>query len=144
MSLTYQVRKLDLTYPMWFTIFRVMLGVCLVVQGIYFLNNAQTLEQAIESSSLHTLDLSAGLAMLITWAHILGGTLIVIGLFTRVAVWVQLPIIAGAIIFINKHAMALTHSDLLFTLFILILLILFAVDGGGQTSMDHYLKKYLL
>jgi putative oxidoreductase len=144
MNLTYQIRKWDITYPLWFTIFRVMLGLCLAIRGIYFLNNVQSLQEVIENSSLNTLDLSLLLAMIITWIHILGGTLIILGLLTRIAVWAQLPILLGAIIFINKNGMALTHADLLFTLFILVLLVLFALEGGGKNSMDHYLKKHLL
>jgi putative oxidoreductase len=144
MNLAYQIRKWDNAHPLWFAISRIMLGFCLTIRGIYFLNNTEPLQTVIENSSLNAFNLSSLLAMIITWVHLLGGTLIILGLITRVAVCAQIPIVLGAIIFIGNSSMALTHSDLLFSLFILILLVFFVFEGGGRISMDHYLRKYLL
>jgi uncharacterized membrane protein YphA (DoxX/SURF4 family) len=82
------------------------------------------------------------LPMVITWAHLLGGFLIIIGLFTRWAALVQLPILIGALIFINmqKGSFA-TESELTFSLLVLLLLIFFFVEGGGPLSLDNYFKK---
>jgi len=121
-----------------------MLGVCLAIRGIYFLNDSQSLQEVIQKSRLNALNLTVVLAMIITWVHLLGGTLIILGLWTRLAVWAQIPIVLGALIFINSSGMAMVHSDVLFSIFILVLLVVFAFDGGGKVSMDAYLKRHLL
>jgi uncharacterized membrane protein YphA (DoxX/SURF4 family) len=129
---------------MGFTILRVVLGVCLAIQGIYFLTNAQALQRVIEESVLHRLNISATLAIAITWVHIFGGTFIILGLITRISVWAQIPIALGAIIFINKNDIFTAHFDLLLSVFILLALIFFAFEGAGPISMDEYVKKELL
>jgi uncharacterized membrane protein YphA (DoxX/SURF4 family) len=85
------------------------------------------------------------LALFVCWVHLLGGTFIILGFLTRISVWAQIPIILGAIFFINLNN-GLPHSfpELLLSIFVLILLILFAMTGGGKISMDRYLKKHLL
>ena len=85
------------------------------------------------------------LALFVCWVHILGGTFIILGLLTRIAVWAQIPIIVGAIFFINlNNGMPYSFPELLLSVFVLILLILFALAGGGKISMDQYAKKHLL
>ena len=132
--------------PRWLILFRVILGTCLFIQGITFINNIQHLQQQIENSSLRSLDDSFWLApIIISWIHILGGVLITLGLFTRPAVLVQIPIVLGAIIFINsRNIIYVVPSDLIFSSFIFLLLLIFAVEGGGEISMDRYVKSHLL
>jgi len=144
MNLTYQIKQWYFAHPLGFTILRVALGVCLVIQGIYFLNNVQALQKVIEGSLLNKLNISILLTIIITWAHLFGGTFIILGLITRIAVWVQVPITLGAIIFINKNDIFTAHFDLLLSAFILLSLIFFAFEGAGPISMDEYVKKELL
>jgi putative oxidoreductase len=147
MNLVYQqIKKLDINYPVGFTIIRVVLGFTLTIRGIFFLINMAPLQEAIVNSSINALNFSMALALIIMWVHMLGGALIILGLKTRIAVWAQIPIVLGAIIFINTRSglVFTTHSDLLFSVFILLLLVLFAFEGGGKISMDAYLKKHEL
>jgi putative oxidoreductase len=144
MNLISQIKQWYFSHPIGFTILRVALGVCLAIQGIYFLNNAQALQKIIEDSIFNKLNIHDTLAIVVTWAHILGGTLIILGLITRIAAWIQIPITLGAIIFVNKNNIFTSHLDLLLSVFILISLIFFAFEGGGFISMDEYVKKELL
>ncbi len=99
--------------------------------------NAAELEQIVRSSALSAT--SSWIAIGITWAHILGGCLIIIGLFTRLAVLIQLPILLGAIFFINLQQ-GINVSELLLSMAVFILLLLFLVEGSGPISVDHYFK----
>jgi putative oxidoreductase len=146
MNVLHQIEHWSLAHnPRWLVIFRVVLGVCLFVRGILFLNNLLALQLQIDNSSLSSLDNSLWLAPIISWVHILGGTLITVGLFTRASVLAQIPIVLGAIIFINsKSGVYAIHSEFIFSIFILLLLIVFFVEGGGEISMDDYAKKHLL
>jgi putative oxidoreductase len=144
MNLTYQIKQWYFAHPIGFTILRVALGVCLAIQGIYFLNNTQILLNVIEDSQLHKLNINSLLTFIITWAHIFGGTFIILGLITRISVWAQVPIILGAIIFVNKNNIFTVHFDLLLSVIILIALLFFAFEGAGPISMDEYVKKEVL
>ncbi len=146
MNLLHQIEHWSITHnPRWLVVFRVLLGVCLFVRGILFLINLPDLQLQIDNSSLSSLDNSLWLAPIISWVHILGGTLITIGLFTRASVLAQIPIVLGAIIFINStNGVYAVHSEFIFSIFILLLLIVFFVEGGGEISMDDYARRNLL
>ena len=82
------------------------------------------------------------LTTIIPWLHILGGTMIIVGLYTRLSSLVQIPILLGAIFIVNaKKVFFINEADLLFSIVILILLLFFLLDGGGRFSLDHYFSK---
>jgi len=103
------------------------------------MGNAMLLQQIIDESS--SLNNFTWLPQVITWAHLLGGFLIVVGLFTRLACLLQIPILLGAIIFVHvKNGFISFNTDLIFSIFILLLLIVFFIEGGGKISLDQYFK----
>lgn len=136
-----QIHRWSLTHhPRWLVVFRVALGLCLFVKGIFFLANTSTLEELVKGSLVA--NRSDWLVIFITWSHLLGGFLIIIGLMTRWAVVVQIPILMGAIIFINTQRDAFGAFELPFALLVLVLLIFFLVEGGGPISLDNFFSKH--
>ncbi len=132
-------------YPFLFVILRIMLGLILAIRGIFFLTSIQPLFHLIKSSSLSGLNMNMGLALIISWVHLLGGTFIILGLLTRISAWAQIPILIGAILLINLNSsLSQSFSELLLSVFVLILSALFALAGGGRISMDNYAKTHLL
>ncbi len=129
--------------PMLILLLRVALGLILLLKGLFFLSHAGQLESMIHDSRF-----GYGTAYLvgyITFAHLFGGSFIVLGLLTRWMVALQLPILAGAVLFFNRAgALFGVGSEFLLTLLVLILLIFFLYEGGGPVSMDRYLKKHKL
>lgn len=145
MNISNQIFAWEDKNPVLFLVLRVVLGFILVIRGIYFLTTIEPLYHLIKGSKLSELNMNMPLALFICWVHTLGGTFIILGLLTRVAVWAQIPIVLGAIIFINlSQSLSVTFPGLLLAVFVLILLILFAVAGGGKFSMDNYVKRHLL
>jgi putative oxidoreductase len=135
----------DDKYPFLFVILRVILGLILAIRGVFFLTSIQPLFHLIKSSSLNELNMNMTLALFICWVHLLGGTFIILGFLTRISAWAQIPILIGAIIFINLNSsLSNSISELLLSVFVLILSALFAIAGGGKISMDHYSKSHLL
>src|SRR6476659_9968543 len=121
--------------PQWLVFIRVALGLCLLAKGISFIRNSTILQTIFATSSIPK-SLS-WLAYFIPWAHLFGGFLIVIGLFTRIAVILQIPILIGAIIFVNtKSGVYSGESDLLFSVIVFALLLFFLAEGGGPYSGD--------
>ena len=136
-----QIHRWSLTHhPRWLVVIRVALGLCLFVKGIFFLVNTATLEELVKGSLVA--NRSDWVVIGITWAHLLGGFLIIIGLLTRWAVVLQIPILMGAIIFINTQREAFGTFELPFALIVLLLLMFFLVEGGGPLSLDNYFSKH--
>ncbi len=126
MNLPGKISLWDDKYPFLFVILRVTLGLILAIRGLYFLTSIQPLYYLIEGSKLSRLNMNMPLALFVCWVHILGGTFIILGFLTRISVWAQIPIILGAIFFINlNNGVPHSFSELLLSVFVLLLLILF-------------------
>lgn len=137
-----QLEKWSITHhPQWLVFLRVPLGIALFSKGIIFLNDSVSLGTLLTDSGLTS---SPGwLIIFITWIHLLGGFLIIIGLFTRLAIALQIPILLGAVIFVNApRGIFAAESEFGFSLVILLLLIFFFTEGGGPLSLDNYFKKH--
>jgi putative oxidoreductase len=145
MNIPGKISAWDDKYPFLFTVLRVMLGLILAIRGIFFVTSIQPLFHLIKSSNLSELNINMALAFFICWVHILGGTFIILGFLTKISAWAQIPILLGAIFFINLNS-RLSHgySELLLSVFVLILSTWFALAGGGKISMDNYAKRHLL
>jgi uncharacterized membrane protein YphA (DoxX/SURF4 family) len=127
-------------HPKWLVILRVALGLCLFFKGISFMNNTIMVNQLIAGSVVS--EGADWIPFLITWLHLLGGFFILIGLYTRWAVIAQIPILVGAIIFLNGARMpGNSGPELGFAFAILLLLIFFLIEGGGPLSVDEFIRK---
>jgi putative oxidoreductase len=141
MSTLQQIHRWSLTHhPRWLVVLRVALGVCLFFKGIFFLANTSTLEELVKGSLVA--NRSDWMVIFITWSHLLGGFLIVIGLLTRWAALLNVPILMGAVIFINTQRDSFGNFELPFALIVLLLLIFFLVEGGGPISLDNFFSKH--
>ncbi|MBS1752058.1 MAG: DoxX family protein [Bacteroidetes bacterium] len=132
----------DTHHPKWLDIIRVVLGVFLTLKGIDFINHMDRLiELMTQSKFLGSLSLGL-LAHYIVFAHLVGGALITAGLLTRLACLVQIPILIGAVFFINSSAGILAPYDALWlSVIVLLLLVFFLVTGSGPLSVDELMHK---
>ena len=136
-----QIQQWSLTHhPRWLVVLRVALGICLFFKGIFFLVNTATLEELVKGSLVA--NRTDWLVIFITWSHLLGGFLMIIGLLTRWAAMLNIPILMGAIIFINTQRDAFGAFELPFAFIVLLLLIFFLIEGGGPISLDNFFSKH--
>lgn len=70
----------------------------------------------------------------IAFAHILGGALLILGVLTRFACLIQIPILIGALMFVSSDLYK-PFSALILPIFVLLLLILFLVVGNGKLQL---------
>ena len=138
MSLLHQINEWsNKHHPKWLVAIRVVLGLCLFIKGFGFIRD-QTLLLSLITQTTFSGQVS-WLATVIPWVHLLGGSLIIVGLLTRLSVLVQIPILIGAVFFVNARlGLYSTGSDLLFSIIILLLLIFFLIEGAGPISLDSY------
>lgn len=122
---------------------RIIVGLVLLIKGILFVSNSEELEQMILSSRF-----AAGVRFLtayITFAHLFGGVFIIIGLLTRIAALIQIPVLLGAVFLILPWQMHITGvGELIVSIVVLGLLVFILLKGSGEFSMEHYLKRHLL
>ncbi len=128
--------------PGWLDVFRIALGIYITYKGFSFLNNIDHLEMSIQGMNMAYT--GASIAHYVVFAHVLGGPLIALGLLTRIMCFIQLPILLGAVVWINapKGFMSLgNHMELEISVVVLIGLITFIIFGAGKFSIDEKRRK---
>lgn len=134
----------DAHHAKWLDIVRVILGLLILSKGLLFISETDAqIEWIHRNNSIGFSDmLTLTLVHIIAFAHIGGGIMIAMGLMTRFSVVVQIPILLGAIFFINlTHGFSLLNSELWISLIVLLLLALFWVIGSGPYSVDTWMKR---
>jgi uncharacterized membrane protein YphA (DoxX/SURF4 family) len=141
MGMLRQIEKWSATHhPRWLVIPRIALGICLILKGISFISNTVYLDSLLSETSVGIS--GAWPALIITWLHLLCGFFIIIGLFTRWATLLMIPILLGAVIFVNApRGVFAAESEFGFSLVVLLMLVFFFIEGGGPLSLDDYFKK---
>ena len=124
----------------WVFLLRITLGLSLTIKGIQFIQNNALIRDVFNESLV--LQRYFWLQTIVPVLNIICGFLIILGLFTRVAAIIQIPILVGAIIFVHaKKGLFAGESGLAFSILILLALIFFAFQGGGAFSWDESNKK---
>ena len=91
----------DAHHPQWLDIVRILFGAFLCYKGVDFLMNmGQMLGLLQNKMSFGSFSLML-MSNYVAFAHILGGILLIMGVLTRFACIIQIPILLGAIFFIN-------------------------------------------
>ena len=121
-------------------VLRIILGFMLFTKGFIFLRNDGILRRVFSETAL--VEKISILRMMIPWIHILGGFLILIGLYTRQAAFVQLPLVIGAIfVLLNAKQYPFFKAEMFFAVSILVLLGIFLKFGDGFYSWKNLLQK---
>jgi uncharacterized membrane protein YphA (DoxX/SURF4 family) len=122
-----------LTPERGFDLIRIYLGVGLAVRGILFMMDPSFIGNMLESSA------GGGLwPRVIALGHLVGGILLAVGLFTRLAAAVQVLPVLGAVIMLHlREDLASENQSLEFSALVLVMLIFFACFGAGEWSLDH-------
>jgi Predicted membrane protein len=130
----------DAHHPRWLDILRIALGIVIFMKGVMFLADTAALRRLIEET--HIQIYTWGAVHYVAFAHLVGGILIAIGLLTRVAIAFQLPILFGAVFFVNiTRGFTFLNSELWFSIVILVLLLYFFVIGSGPYSVDQQMRE---
>jgi uncharacterized membrane protein YphA (DoxX/SURF4 family) len=132
-------RRVQLT-PL--TFLRIVLGIILIWKGIVFIQDTAQLKSMIEQTGIGVFSQSSGaLATVVSILSLLCGFFITVGLLTRISSIVQIPIVIVAIIFVNMKNIERDGFELILTIIVLLLLILFAIKGSGSLSADEYFRR---
>ena len=126
----------------WLDCVRIYLGLGLFIRGLFIITNTkaefiQTMLQGLNFPWLITV----GLLHYVALAHLIGGLMLAVGMLTRIAAWVQVPILASAILMHRGEGLMTSGQSLELSTLVLFLLVMFALAGAGPLSVDNGMPK---
>ncbi|HEY8734923.1 MAG TPA: DoxX family protein [Puia sp.] len=141
MADTKSIRTNNASHSNWLFFLRIVLGIILVWKGINFIRDTSVVKSMVEQTDIGVFShSSSAFALVVTFFTLLCGLFITVGLFTRASSLVMIPIIIVAIIFVNMKNIEANSFELILTIIVLILLVLFAIKGSGPLSADEYFR----
>ncbi|MEQ8904861.1 DoxX family protein [Ekhidna sp.] len=122
--------------PIFVDLLRILLGGFITYKGIVFASNFDSFTANIQS--VGWVFVAAHLAHAIIFIHMAGGIILMCGALTRWMCLVNIPILAGAVIFNYLQMLtAENYMEFPMALATLGLLILIAITGSGKFSLDY-------
>lgn len=135
MSFYKYLRRLEANQELVLDVVRIYLGAGLLFRGLALLASENGLQQLTGGAA--TSFATSGVAVYVMAAHLIGGALLLVGLYTRLAALVQLPVLIGAVFLVHWQGGLLSaNQSFEFSALVLFLLILVFVFGSGQWSLD--------
>jgi putative oxidoreductase len=134
----------DAHHAKWLDVVRIILGLIIFSKGIALISDTGYLQDALFRNSIFGFSsvMASVVLHVVAFAHLVGGILITIGLVTRFAAVIQIPILICAILFVNiSNGLSVLNSELWLSIIVLSLLVLFWVVGSGPISVDQQFKN---
>jgi uncharacterized membrane protein YphA (DoxX/SURF4 family) len=136
------IARMDAQKETSFDLMRIYLGVGLLVRGVLFLADTDQLSRLVTTAGNYGA-VSTLLVHYIALAHFSGGLFMALGLLTRIAALIQIPILVGAVFFVHLGEGLLSEGQSLeLSALVLVLLCLIAVHGSGPLSVDRYIETH--
>jgi putative oxidoreductase len=124
-----------------FDLVRMYLGVALFVRGALFIADPTRVLAFMSKSSDWFWPVL--IAHYVGIAHVGGGILLALGLATRIAALVQVPVLVGAVFQVHLHEPLLHgNQSLELASLVLVLLLAYGVFGAGPLSLDHRVIRH--
>jgi uncharacterized membrane protein YphA (DoxX/SURF4 family) len=128
-------RRIESNRHLVLDVVRVYLGAGLFFRGLALLLTDTGLQQLTGGGAPSVT--TSGIAMYVMAAHLVGGALLIVGLYTRLAALVQIPVLAGAVLVVHwQDGLLSANQSLEFSALVLFLLALVFLFGGGRWSLD--------
>lgn len=122
-------------HPRWVDYIRILLGVFLIYKGIDFLIHMGRLTSLLASGKKFGDFVYLLAGHYVVFAHLLGGLALVLGMFTRAACLFQIPVLIGAVFFVNSNPdMLQPYAEIITSIVVLLLLIYFLIAGNGPLA----------
>jgi len=125
-------------YDRAYALIRMYLGLALFVRGCILIADSSAFVDLAENQNIGWL-FTFALVHYIIIAHLIGGLMMGVGLLTRVAAFVQIPVLLGAVFIIHfQQGLAATGQSLELSVLVLFLLAVFFLFGSGVLSVDRH------
>jgi len=124
-----------------FDALRILLGTALIFKALAFLSDITYLANILSSDLGFSVDSGINamtVAHVIAILQLITGIFILFGIATRLACLFQIPVVLVAVFFVVLRNPS-SGSDLLLSIGVLMLLILFLIKGSGRLSLHYFL-----
>jgi len=129
--------------PAWLSLVRFALGLILFWKGIVFIRDTELLKLLIQHTGIGVFSQNSEvITFIIAYLTLLCGLFILSGLFTRACCIIQIPILFIAVFFVNIQRIDKSTFELVLSIIVLILLVVFATKGSGTLSADEFFRTY--
>ena len=120
----------------WIPLLRIALGLIIFWKAVNFIRDTVTVKMLIERTGIGVFSQNSDvLAFIIAYLSMLCSVFIAVGLFTRVASIIQIPILVVAVFFVNIKNIGENTFEFMLSIIALLLLILFAIKGSGSLTL---------
>ncbi len=133
------VTWLDTYREVAFDLLRIYLGVGLFVRGVLFFYDPVAITAMLPPDTPAWVA-SGGLLNVVALVHIVGGALIAVGFWTRIAALTQVPILFAAV-FLSVAGLFSADQSFEFSTLVLFLVLLVFIYGSGRWSVEYYWKR---
>ena len=121
-----------------YDLMRAYLGIGLFVRGVLFVSQPELVLGYLQD--IHNWFLPYALVHFVAIAHLCGGVMLALGLATRLAAAIQVPILFGAVFLVHSQGGLLNVGQSLeFSGLVLALLLVYLTFGSGRLSVDAFL-----
>jgi putative oxidoreductase len=123
-----------------YDLMRAYLGIGLFVRGVLFVSQPELVLGYLQD--IHNWFLPYALVHFIAIAHLCGGVMLALGLATRLAAAIQVPILFGAVFLVHsQNGLLNVGQSLEFSGLVLALLLVYLTFGSGKLSVDAFLME---
>lgn len=131
----------DHHHPKALDFLRILLGLVLVFRGFSFAAHENLIHSIILNNTIQYFTFMGSQYLILV--SIGGGLLIAFGLLTRFASLINIPILVVEIFFVSMPKGLLPFNrELVISLLVFALLLLFLFYGSGKFSTDHFIIKH--
>ncbi len=130
----------DQHHPGWLDFLRILLGLFLIIKGVFLVDNSDLIVASILNDKVQFLSFAAAEYSL--GVLLVGGLLITFGLITRIVILFELPILIVEVFLVKlPPVFSIVNYELTYSIIILLLLVFFLFYGSGPFSADNWLRK---
>ena len=118
-------------------VIRMITGALILIMGIRFAAHPHDVLGVIGNSSGF---LSFFVVHYIVMCHLVGGVMLMLGFYSRLAAIVQLPILAGAMMLTTHNGLGSIYTSFWFALAVFLMLLVVGYYGSGRFSLDANMR----
>ena len=136
------IRWAEARRDLWLDCVRIYLGLGLLARGLLLMTNSSTgyVVDLLQRSG-HSWLMTATLLHYVILAHFIGGAMLTLGFMTRIAAFVQIPILMGAVMIHRQEGLFSMGQSFELSSLVLFLLVLFLIAGAGRLSLDQFVFR---
>lgn len=133
--------KANSTRATWMALMRITLGILLIWKGLLFTQDTSELQLTIQRTGAGAyagfLDVIAGTVSILT---MVSGIFMMVGFFTKAVSYIQITMIGLAMVFIYSTGIQRNTFEVVSTIIIFSMLLLFAGKGSGSISFEKAIE----